>query len=60
MNRIHRSQLKELLIQLTDLKFKLSATYWDTGEDLTAHEEITIKKTLEKLDSAINDLTGVI
>lgn len=60
MNRVHRSQVRELLIQLTDLKFRLNATYWDAGEDLTAHEEVTIKKALEKLDSAINKLTEVI
>ena len=60
MNRTHRSQIKELLIQLTDIKRKLDAAYWDPKESLSIREEVTIKKTLEKLDSAINDLTGVI
>lgn len=60
MNRVHKSQVRELLLQLTDLKNRLNSTYWDTGEDLSTHECIAIKKALAELDKAINDLTGVI
>lgn len=60
MNRAHRSQLREILLQLTDLKNRLNAIYWDLGEDASIHEGTLVKRTLEKLSSAINELTGVI
>lgn len=60
MTRVHRSQVRELLLQLTDLKNRLNAIYWDLGEDSSIHEETLVKRTLEKLGSAINELTGVI
>ncbi len=60
MNRIHRSQLREILIQLADLKSRLSLIYWDTGEDITAQESIKIKKAIDELNNTIYDLTGVI
>lgn len=60
MNRAHKSQVRELLLQLTDLKNRLNTTYWNAGEDASAHETIAIKKALAELDSAINNLTGVI
>ena len=60
MNRAHRSQLREILLQLTDLKNRLNAIYWDSGEDASIHEGTQIKRALEKLNGAINELTGVI
>lgn len=60
MNRIHRSQLKELLIQLTDLKGRLNTTFQEAGGDMSTHEEITIKRTIAELDNAIKHLTEVI
>ena len=60
MNRVHKSQVREILIMATDLKNKLNATYWAAGEDLSTHEEIMIKRTLAELSSAIQHLTGVI
>ncbi len=60
MNRVHRSQLREILLQLTDLKERLNAAYWDAGEDITARESIKIKKAIDELNNTIHDLTGVI
>ena len=58
MNRVHKSQVREILIQATDLKNKLNESYWKA--DLSVHEEVSIKKALAELNSAIKDLTGVI
>ncbi len=60
MNRVHKSQVKEILLQLTDLRNRLSAAYWDAGEDITARESIKIKKAIDELNNTIHDLTGVI
>lgn len=60
MNRIHRSQLREILVQLADLKSRLSLIYRDTGEDITARESIKIKKAIDELNNTIHDLTGMI
>ena len=60
MKRIHQSQIRELLLQLTDLRNRLDAIFQDAGEGMSAYEEITIKKTLARLKAAIGDLTGVI
>ena len=60
MKRAHRSEVRELLLQLTDLKGKLNAAFWDAGEDMSTHEKIQIKKTLDALNCAIKDLTEVI
>lgn len=60
MNRVHKSQVREILILATDLKNKLNTTYWNAGEELSTHEEIMIKRTLAELSSAIQHLTKVI
>lgn len=60
MNRVHKSQVREILIMATDLKNKLNETYWNAGEDLSTHECIAIKKALAELNDAIQHLTGVI
>lgn len=60
MNRIHKSQVREILLQLTDLKNRLNFTFWDAGENLSTHEEIMIKRTLADLSNAIQHLTEVI
>ncbi|MDE7220833.1 MAG: hypothetical protein K2O45_14655 [Oscillospiraceae bacterium] len=60
MNRAHKSQIRELLLQLTDLKNRLNTTFWDAEKDMSTYEEISIKKTLAELKSAIDNLTGVI
>ena len=60
MNRVHKSQVREILIMATDLKNKLNTTYWNAGEDLSTHEEIMIKRTLAELSSAIQHLTEAI
>ncbi len=60
MNRAHRSQVRELLLQLTDLKNRLNATFGDAGGDMSTHEEISIKKALAELNSTIKDLTEII
>lgn len=60
MNRIHKSQVRELLLQLTDLKNRLNGTFWQAGEDMSVHEEVTIKKAIAELDGTIKVLTEVI
>lgn len=60
MNRIQKSQVREILILATDLKNKLNSTYWDAGENLSTHEYIAIKKALAELSGAIQHLTEVI
>ncbi len=60
MNRAKKSQLREILLQLTDLENRLKAIFWEPGLDMSAYEEIAIKKTLAELKTTIGDLTGVI
>lgn len=60
MKRVHKSQVREILLQLTDLQNKLNTVFWEAGEDMSVHEEITIKRTLDELKTAIGDLVGVI
>lgn len=60
MNRAHRSQVREILLQLTDLKKKLNKTYRDAGENTSTHEEIAIRKALAEIDRTIIILTEVI
>ena len=60
MKRVHKSQVREILLQLTDLKNRLNSTYWDAGEDMSTYECIEIKRALAELNSAIQHLTGVI
>ena len=58
MNRVHKSQVREILIQITDLKNKLNETYWKA--DLTARETVSIKKALAELNSTVSDLMEVV
>ena len=60
MKRTHQSQIREILLQLTDLQNRLNAVFWDEGTEMSIYEEIAIKKTLDELKAAIGDLTGVI
>ena len=60
MKRAHKSQIREILLQLTDLQNRLDAVFWDLGTEMSTYEEIAIKKTLAGLKAAIGDLTGVI
>lgn len=60
MNRVHKSQVREILIMATDLKNKLNTTYWNAGESLSVQEEVMIKKALSELGSAIQHITEVI
>ncbi len=60
MNRAHKSQIRELLLHLTDLKNRLNSVYWDSGEDASTHEAIVIKKALAEIDNTIIILTEVI
>lgn len=60
MNRVHKSQVREILIMATDLKNKLNSTYWEAEKSLSTHEEIMIKRTLAELSGAIQHLTEVI
>ena len=60
MTKAHKSQVREILLQLTDLQNRLNTTYWDIGEDASTLEEIAMKRTIADLKSAIKHLTGVI
>ena len=60
MTRAQRSQLREILLQLTNLKNNLNSTFWTAGNDMSTHEEVSIKKALAELNSAIGNLTEVI
>lgn len=60
MNRAHRSQVRELLLQLTDIKKKLNTTFWNAGEDMDTPEEIAIKRALAEINNVIVILTEVI
>lgn len=60
MNRAQKSQLREILLQLTDLENRLKTIFWEPGLDMSPREEIAIKKTLAGLKATISDLTGVI
>lgn len=60
MNRAHKSQVRELLLQLTDLKNKLNQTFRDAGEDMGTHEEIFMKRALAELDNTIKNLKEAI
>ena len=60
MTRTHKSQVREILLQLTNLKNNLNSTFWAAGDDMSTHEEISIKKALAALNSAIGNLTEVI
>ena len=60
MNRVHKSQVREILIMITDLKNKLNETYWNAGEDLSTHECIAIKKALAELNDTIRHLMEVV
>ena len=40
MDRAHHSQLKELLLQLTELKKRLAAIHWEVGEEIPIEKSI--------------------
>lgn len=60
MTRVHRSQICEILLQLTDLKNRLHATYWSAGENMSAREEVAVKRALDEINNTITILTGII
>lgn len=60
MNRAHKSQIREILLQLTDLRNRLKATSWDAGENMSTYECIAIKRALDELNNAVQHLTGAI
>lgn len=60
MTRAQKSQVKEIMLQLTDLQNRLNTTYWSIGEDTSVHDEIAMKRALDNLKNAIENLTGVI
>lgn len=60
MNRAQQSQLREILLQLTDLKNRIKEIYWGNGTVMSTHEEIALKKTLAGIEATINNLTEVI
>ena len=60
MTRTHKSQVREILLQLTELQNRLNTTYWDIGEAASTYEEIAMKRAIDNLKKTIENLTGVI
>ncbi len=60
MTRAQRSQLKEILLQLTELKNKLEGIHWEVGENIPIEKSLKIGRTVSDLKNAINNLVGVI
>ena len=60
MTRAHRSQLREILLQLTDLRNRLDAIQWEIGEDIPIEKGLKINKAVSNLKSAIENLVGAI
>ena len=60
MTRTHKSQIREILLQLTDLQNRLNTTYWNMGENISTSEEIAMKRALDSLKTTIKHLTGAI
>lgn len=60
MDRVHRSQLRELLLQLTELKHGVESIHWEVGEDISVEQSIQISKATANLKEAIGHLTEVI
>lgn len=60
MDRVHRSQLREILLQLTELKNSIKAIHWEVGEKIPVEQSITIQKATASLQDTIGHLTEVI
>ena len=60
MTRAQQSQLKEILLQLTELKSRLEAIHWEVGESIPVEKSLKIGRAVSNLKSAIEDLVGVI
>ena len=60
MNRAHKSQLREITLQLTELQNRLNAIHWELGESIPVEKSIEIGRALSDLKSAIKNLVGVI
>jgi hypothetical protein len=60
MDRVHRSQLREILLQLTELKNSIKAIHWEVGEKIPVEQSITIHKATASLQDTIGHLTEVI
>ena len=60
MDRVHRSQLREILLQLTELKSSIKVIRWEVGEKIPVEQSITIQKATASLQDIIGHLTEVI
>ena len=57
MDRVHRSELKELLLHLTELKERLDVIHWEVGEEIPIEKSIRISKASQSLWETIGHLT---
>lgn len=60
MERAQRSQLREILLQLTELTNSVETIYWKVGESIPVHQSISISEATADLKRAIGHLTEVI
>lgn len=60
MNSARKSQLKEILLQLTALRNDLNMLHWEIGEDIPINKSIPITRATKSLNQAINDLKEAI
>lgn len=56
MNQAKKSQLREIQLQLTDLKNRLEAIHWELGEDIPVDQSLKIGKAFADIKSAIENL----
>lgn len=60
MKRAQRSQLREILLQLTELTNSVEAIHWKIGDSIPVHQSIHISQATASLKNAIGHLTEVI
>ena len=60
MNRAQRSQLREITVQLAELKGTLKKIRGEIGEATSAHEEVSIIRASADIENAIKNLQGAI
>lgn len=60
MNKVHWSQIRELLLQLAALREDLNKLHWEIGEGTPVEKSNRITKASASLKNAIVHLTEVI
>ena len=60
MNRVHKSQLKDITVHLTELRATIEAIRNEAGEHLSTHEDISTARAIADIKNAISHLQGAI